>query len=202
METIKCVACRCNRTESEFNQQKNGTRAKTCVHCIQIAYERYLRRRGKECLWCGAPTPGTVYCDEHRAIIRDQMRAKRALKPARTCKTCGVEVKAFRNFCATCIRQRNLACQRRWGKERVLRIYAKYGGAKCACCGESTFEFLTLDHINDDGADHRKTIGGSGSHVYSWIVRKNYPEGYQVLCYNCNAGRYRNGGICPHKQLT
>jgi hypothetical protein len=23
-----------------------------------------------------------------------------------------------------------------------------------------------------------------------------------VLCFNCNCGRYHNGGICPHKQIT
>ena len=23
---------------------------------------------------------------------------------------------------------------------------------------------------------------------------------FQILCYNCNLGRSRNGGVCPHKQ--
>lgn len=22
---------------------------------------------------------------------------------------------------------------------------------------------------------------------------------YQLLCFNCNCGRHRNGGVCPHK---
>jgi hypothetical protein len=31
-------------------------------------------------------------------------------------------------------------------------------------------------------------------------LRKNgFPEGFQVLCANCNIGRHINGGICPHE---
>lgn len=30
------------------------------------------------------------------------------------------------------------------------------------------------------------------------IKMLNYPEGYQVLCYNCNCGKSINNGICPH----
>lgn len=27
-----------------------------------------------------------------------------------------------------------------------------------------------------------------------------YPKDIQILCYNCNLGREKNGGICPHQQ--
>jgi len=68
---------------------------------------------------------------------------------------------------------------------------------KCACCGESILEFLTIDHINNDGAKHRKKIGGSHS-IYRWLVKNNFPEGFQVLCLNCNCGKQMSGGVCPH----
>ena len=29
-------------------------------------------------------------------------------------------------------------------------------GSKCSCCGESESRFLTFDHINNDGAEHRR----------------------------------------------
>lgn len=32
-----------------------------------------------------------------------------------------------------------------------------------------------------------------------WLKDNKYPKGFQVLCTNCNTGRHRNGGICPHK---
>ena len=79
---------------------------------------------------------------------------------------------------------------------------AAYGGYQCACCGETEPMFLSIDHVNDDGAEHRKLLGGNsaGVKLYQWLKAKGYPEGFQVLCLNCNFGRYRNGGVCPHKQ--
>ena len=71
------------------------------------------------------------------------------------------------------------------------------GSPKCACCGESMFEFLSIDHIGGGGKAHRKKIGGS-SYLYSWLERNGFPEGFQVLCHNCNQaiGIF---GYCPHK---
>ena len=82
--------------------------------------------------------------------------------------------------------------------ELKLKTFAIYGGVICACCGETDHRFLTLDHINNDGAEHRKQVY---SNIYRWLKAKKYPEGFQVLCWNCNLGKYHNKGICPH-QLT
>lgn len=77
-----------------------------------------------------------------------------------------------------------------------------YGGYECKCCGETEPMFLTIDHVNDDGAQHRKELGrkAAGIRLYQWLKANGYPGGFQVLCSNCNHGRYRNGGVCPHKQ--
>lgn len=71
-----------------------------------------------------------------------------------------------------------------------------YGGY-CACCGESQFEFLCIDHVNGNGAEHRKSIKVS---IYRWLERNNYPEGFQILCYNCNMAK-SNGKECPHARV-
>ena len=71
-------------------------------------------------------------------------------------------------------------------------------GHKCACCGEKTRKFLTFDHMFNNGAEHRRTVD-SKSMPY-WLVNNKFPDGFQVLCYNCNLGRDKNGGICPHKE--
>lgn len=34
-----------------------------------------------------------------------------------------------------------------------------------------------------------------------WLARHKYPEGFQLLCWNCNCGRAINGGICPHEEV-
>lgn len=77
-------------------------------------------------------------------------------------------------------------------------VIAGYGGA-CACCGEDQPLFLTIDHI-----DGKKAAGHTKKHVgfklYALLLREGLPDGYRVLCYNCNSGRERNGGVCPHEQ--
>jgi hypothetical protein len=81
-------------------------------------------------------------------------------------------------------------------REEVLDHY----GAKCACCGETNKGFLTIDHINNDGYKHRKAIfkRQTGT-LYSWIKGQEFPADLQILCYNCNCGRAKHEGICPHK---
>ena len=94
--------------------------------------------------------------------------------------------------------------QRKFRWKTKIEILFSYGGnpPKCACCGEQELGFLTIDHINGDGAKQRReaTLGRGGHIFYLWLKRNNYPEGFQVLCYNCNCGRARNNGICPHKK--
>ena len=82
-----------------------------------------------------------------------------------------------------------------------LEIIAHYGG-KCSCpgCNESIIEFLSLDHINNDGAEERQRIGVSGSGFYNWVKKNKFPDNLRLLCHNCNLGREINGGICPHEE--
>lgn len=85
-----------------------------------------------------------------------------------------------------------------WRKRLRVEVLAAYG-ARCACCGEGTYEFLGVDHVDGDGAEHRKRIGGSGStRLYRWLKTHEFPPGFQVLCHNCNLakGFY---GHCPHE---
>ena len=104
------------------------------------------------------------------------------------------------------INHRDKVLERSKRNQRKLRleILKHYGGdpPKCACpgCDEDHIEFLTIDHINNNGAEHLREIGvGAGSAFYYWLKRSNYPRGFQVLCWNCNCakGRY---GYCPHER--
>jgi hypothetical protein len=80
-------------------------------------------------------------------------------------------------------------------------IYSAYGGYKCNCCGEAERMFLSIDHVNNDGAQEQKSgkYNGSGSAFYTWLRKNNFPTGYQVLCMNCQIGKHKNGGVCPHQ---
>ena len=84
-------------------------------------------------------------------------------------------------------------------RNRSLRkAVLAYYGQVCACCGESEERFLVIDHVNNDGAAHRKVTKGSGYKTYLWIVMNEFPDGFQTLCHNCNMGKSMNGGVCPH----
>lgn len=74
-------------------------------------------------------------------------------------------------------------------KTKVFTHYAQ-GTPKCAYCGVTDMDILTLDHINNDGSQHRRTISG-GDKLYRWLIQNDYPKGYQVLCYNCNIKKFR-----------
>lgn len=93
------------------------------------------------------------------------------------------------------------------GYKRLLwkQIFEIYGG-QCACCGETNPLFLSLDHIARDGAEHRKRYAGqnsrsragNGARVMRDAIRQPDKTRFRILCFNCNLGRERNGGICPH----
>ncbi len=85
-------------------------------------------------------------------------------------------------------------------------VFMAYGGFRCRCCGETEEKFLSIDHINNDGAEHRRELGynsgngkGASSKTLKWLKDNGFPSGFQVLCMNCNVGKARNGGVCPHQ---
>jgi hypothetical protein len=64
-----------------------------------------------------------------------------------------------------------------------IQVLTHYGNGKCIClwCGYDQLAALTLDHINNDGYKESR----SGHELYRWLMKQNYPAGYQTLCMNC-----------------
>lgn len=109
------------------------------------------------------------------------------------CKPCR------KSICAPGKPRQNLRLKRqnRTYRQRALLHY----GGECACCGEDRYEFLAIDHEHGGGNQHRKKLkaeGKGGSAFPRWLFDQGYPEGFRVLCHNCNSalGYY---GYCPHK---
>jgi hypothetical protein len=97
--------------------------------------------------------------------------------------------------------QRNIVTRRPKQRDYNRRVKAevlRYYGESCACCGESRYEFLAIDHINGGGLKHRREEGFKS--IYGWLKRKGFPEGFRTLCANCNSalGYF---GFCPHSDL-
>lgn len=100
--------------------------------------------------------------------------------------------------------------KREAAKRKVDSIRARcveaYGG-ECACCGDGRVYFLTFDHVNNDGAEHRRELfggdrptgrpKGSTYTFLRWLVNNGFPAMIQLLCANCQLGKVRNGGSCP-----
>ena len=95
---------------------------------------------------------------------------------------------------------------------KVLQYYSKHLSKSdipcCRCCGEkSHIGFLALDHIAGrkemDSESGLVKLGYSSSMVKTvlsnWIIKNNFPKGFQILCHNCNSakGFY---GKCPHEK--
>ena len=92
---------------------------------------------------------------------------------------------------------------------KVLQYYSKNLSHSdvpcCNCCGlNSHIEFLTIDHIagrREMDSEHnlknlKYTPKLSGTALVIWIIKNNFPKGFQILCHNCNQtkGYY---GKCP-----
>jgi hypothetical protein len=83
-------------------------------------------------------------------------------------------------------------------RAEVLTAYSD-GRLACRCCGESTIEFLALDHIDGGGRQQKAELKKDGDSWLRWLKKNNYPSGLQILCHNCNMakGFY---GQCPHQK--
>ncbi len=88
-------------------------------------------------------------------------------------------------------------------KLEVLTHYCGGQTPKCSHCRISDIDVLCIDHIEGNGGKHRKQIGGlSGNSFYKWLKRNNYPDGLQVLCWNCNAKKKINGDRQCQNQVS
>jgi len=89
-------------------------------------------------------------------------------------------------------------------KETVLKVYGN-GVLACVVCGESRIDCLSIDHIEGNGAEHRKEIGNGSATLYRWLKLNNFPSGFQTLCMNCQfikEAEVRKGGICHEKRVV
>jgi len=83
-------------------------------------------------------------------------------------------------------------------KELVLRHYSPELKCQCPKCPYPYpgIEFLSIDHINGKGSHGREIR----RRLYQWIKNKGFPDGFQVLCFNCNLAKSANGA-CPHEKI-
>lgn len=124
----------------------------------------------------------------------------------KSCRKCGVKLLAGTNWKPSSEKRKDYICSE-CRKPLAIRDHLtlkratikEYGG-ECTCCGETKLEFLTIDHINGNGAEERRNLNvGAGHQFYHLLKKQGYPKGnYQVLCFNCNFAKHAYGK-CPHQ---
>ena len=150
-------------------------------------------------------------CD--RKYQRGVLDVKPNIKPTedgyKICTKCGVNKPFTSEFYVTLSKPSLNSSQckdcmyehyKNWRTKQKNIVYNHYSGTppQCACCGEDQIVFLEVDHINGDGNKHRREIGVRGGRgLYKWLIENNFPEGFRILCRNCNWG-HRVLGYCPH----
>lgn len=155
----------------------------------------------KRCIVCSR--------DSSKVLFGIDSRCRSGFKSR--CKTCEAEYhkkrrqdnlssykdrgSAWRESHRSEIQEKSLAYRR--GLRHAAIVH--YGGntPACACCGESEYQFLTIDHIHGGGRKHRREL--KNTDFYRWLKKEGYPAGYRVLCYNCNVSRGLYGK-CPHEK--
>lgn len=144
----------------------------------------------KTCTKCGETKPLTEF---HKAgHLSSGLRSD--------CKACSCKRRLDRYHTSAEYRERAKKNNVRRRREMREAMIAAYGG-KCACCGETQYEFLAVDHIHNDGAADRAKVG-FGLRFYYYLASKGFPKDrYQLLCHNCNQAKAYYGE-CPHKMAN
>ncbi len=132
------------------------------------------------------------------SCIKDgKLRAKKRITVG-TCISCSNLARKDAVRCSDCSLKSNRLAKVRQ-RERKLKILAHYGfegELKCCWigCTVTDVDMLTLDHIGNDGAKHRreytKSGRGGGSTLYDRLIREGYPKGFQTLCANHNLKKH------------
>lgn len=143
------------------------------------------------CDYCKRPWERTSKYDRCYACVEKNRRE--VSRQAGKCTLCHTELAVKAGYCFKCQADQNR--RRFYRKITALLAY----GHSCACCGETLLAFLTIDHINGNGNHHRKDFSG-GSKIFDWLIANDFPPGFQILCFKCNAGKNLNKGICPHEK--
>ena len=75
------------------------------------------------------------------------------------------------------------AAQSRAAKRRLRLKVLDAFGSECVICGFSDERALTLDHVLNNGAQERKSLGERG--VYLRALKEEYHSEYRMICMNC-----------------
>lgn len=127
---------------------------------------------------------GRKYRETHKEKLREWQRKARAANPEKYREQAKKTYRKYKDK----KREYQNALRKKY-KDTFLGMY----GNSCACCGETIYEFLTIEHKNGQEKITRRT----GLVAYRDAIKEYRPDLYEVLCWNCNCAKGKLG-YCPH----
>lgn len=114
---------------------------------------------------------------------------------SKRCPTCGViknvcefhqlrrpGKKTYTSVCLACTSDKNAAA----AQAKRLKVVSHYSGGSCKCalCDEHNIWVLDIDHIDGRSPGDRRY--GKAQFLSRDLLKRGLPEGFRVLCRNCN----------------
>lgn len=167
-----CPKCGDPLTEENYNPNNAKRKVYKCTPCLS-AIQKAAREKKKD-----------HYSAYQSKYHRDNLEARQD-KNARYRAENQPQIKKTNKEYRSSEHGRNKAVD--YKTDVKIKVFSHYCGGEIRCkCGCTDMRSLTVDHINGGGEKHRKTINVSGSyHMCLWLRKNEYPEGYQILCMNC-----------------
>ncbi len=170
--------------------------------CRQAKLDAFDRYGGRNCALCPEKRVG--------ALTIDHIAGKGGLERKATKCSSGKKFycwlrkhkypPGFRVLCANCNwreyrrlrsgteKQAKYNIRQKAIKRKIkIDVMTKIGGC-CKLCGLDDIEVLTVHHINNDGAEHRRQLskGVSGYAFYTALRRTGNYKGLECRCFSCN----------------
>jgi hypothetical protein len=210
----------------ELNIKVFNILGNSCKECSETEFEfltvdhinndRKLERSYSSHAWKYDIITGRVDVSKYQVLCRNCNEAKQRMNPVnllkmrvltgryKTCSICGInkDISEFstssHNHGKHCIDSNCHVClmlERRILRDRCYQLF----GGLCKCCGINDPYKLNIDHINNDGADRRRSgEHRTGNSLYRQILNKTLDrKNFQLLCANCNYSKLVHGA-CIH----
>jgi len=188
-----CVECNSKTTyveKSGYAKWYAGPNGVICKRCWNRQREKVMLPG--QCVNCGVAYTHHGWTKTEKGTICNKCQKQLYGKITRggLCKICKIaKSTTWRNhkehgrICGKC----HHAIEVKEIKKETFSHYSD-GKMKCASCGyDKNINALELDHIEGKGNDSRKKFNKTGGwSYYEKLKTLGYPEGYQVLCSNCN----------------
>jgi len=208
MKKRECANC---GTVFELRSIHGGT-AMYCDDCRRIAHLGDNGRSKKKriakglCRHCGKPRERLEVQRCNACAKKDSERAKERHNEyvaQGLCGKCGKSRErkdiSICNACNNKLLNNNYRHRERY-RYTVISAYTK-GKMCCMHCGSPIYEVLEVDHIDNNGTQHREEVGGTGTIMYRWIMANDYPDFLQVLCSTCHRFKTTTGTLPTREKI-